>query len=86
MKLHISQNDPDINKRLDLYLTLKIPSHSRSQIKKIIESNQVSVNKSICYKAGYKVQENDEIEFPDIEPEDSKFTKLPKSKFSKDIL
>lgn len=67
MKINVPELSKDLGKRLDLYLSLNLPKYSRSFIKKTIESNKVLVNGEVCYKAGYKIQPNDVIEFPDIE-------------------
>lgn len=47
--------------RLDIALSLLMPSVSRSVIKKQIESNNVKVNDEIEYKANYKVKVGDKI-------------------------
>jgi 23S rRNA pseudouridine1911/1915/1917 synthase len=57
----------NIGNRLDLFVALALPAYTRSQIKRVIESNQVFVNEVINYKAGYKVQKNDVIKFPKLE-------------------
>lgn len=64
MILNVPKNDPDIGIRLDLYLAIKLSNVTRSEIKKTIESNQVKVNREVCYKPAYRVQVNDKIEFP----------------------
>ena len=54
--------DTEANQRLDIFLTLKFKEKniSRSQIKNLIEKNNVFVNgKKI--KAGYVIKKNDEI-------------------------
>lgn len=57
----------DANRRLDLFLALKLPQYSRSFIKKTIESNKVFVNGIVNYKAGYKVKVGDIIKFPALQ-------------------
>ena len=63
-KLEVLATDPDLGKRLDLYIALNLKDYSRSLIKKIIETNQVLVNGIVNFKAGYKVSIGDKIEFP----------------------
>jgi 23S rRNA pseudouridine1911/1915/1917 synthase len=87
LKITVVQNDPDIGKRLDLFLSLKLPQLSRSHIKKTIESNQVNLNGELCYKAGYKVRSLDVIDFPDTDLQPAPHvTSLPKSKFDLEII
>jgi 23S rRNA pseudouridine1911/1915/1917 synthase len=85
LKILIEKSDTDIGKRLDLFLSIKLPQISRSNIKKTIESNKVNLNGVLCYKAGYKVRPGDLIDFPDIEAS-PEVTMLPKSKFDLEIL
>lgn len=69
--------DTEANQRLDIFLTLKLKEKnvSRSQIKNLIEENNVLVNgKKI--KAGYVIKRNDEIKIKfeaernlDVKPE-----------------
>ena len=69
--------DTEANQRLDIFLTLKFKEKniSRSQIKNLIEKNNVLVNgKKI--KAGYVIKKNDEIKIKfeaeknlDVKPE-----------------
>lgn len=63
--------------RLDIYLLKKLPHLSRSFVKKIIESECVSINKTIPRKAGEIVRVGDEISVlipepaaPELIPED----------------
>ncbi|MBN1331593.1 RluA family pseudouridine synthase [Candidatus Dojkabacteria bacterium] len=49
------------NKRLDLFLAFLMPDFTRSQIKKIIGENKVTVNERLEFKANYKVREGDKI-------------------------
>lgn len=57
-------HDDYVGIRLDLFLSFKLHELSRSQIKKIIESNRVFVNDSICFKCAYKLKINDTVFFP----------------------
>lgn len=84
MRFEVSFDDIDVGKRLDLYLSIKIPYLTRKYIKNIIESNRVNVNEKICYKAGYKVCPGDVIEFPDIKPVTQKI--VYNDKFDLDII
>ncbi|MCX8034901.1 MAG: RluA family pseudouridine synthase [Candidatus Dojkabacteria bacterium] len=84
MRFEVSIDDIDVGKRLDLYLSIKIPYLTRKYIKSIIESNRVRVNEHICYKAGYKVCPGDVIEFPDIKPVTKKIEH--NNKFDLDII
>lgn len=87
MNILVDPQDPEIGKRLDLFLSLKLPQYSRSSIKKTIEENKVKLNGEIFYKAGYKVRGGENIEFPEIEHEISNsFESLPKSPFDLEIL
>jgi 23S rRNA pseudouridine1911/1915/1917 synthase len=86
MKIIAQNTDPDLGKRLDLFLSLKLPEFSRSFLKKIIESNKVLLNDKICFKAGYKISANDSIEIPDDMLEVPKNIEIKKSKFDLEIL
>ncbi|MCB0280155.1 MAG: RluA family pseudouridine synthase [Calditrichaeota bacterium] len=57
-ELLVDSNSTDI--RLDIFLTDFFEKQSRSQIKKLIESQQVLVNKQ-AVKSGYLLKENDRI-------------------------
>ncbi len=48
-------------KRLDIFLSEKIEHLTRSNIKKIIESNNVKINKKIANSSSKKVKANDEV-------------------------
>ena len=48
-------------KRLDVFLSEKIEHLTRSNIKKIIESNNVKINKKIANSSSKKVKANDEV-------------------------
>ncbi|BDQ04717.1 MAG: pseudouridine synthase [Candidatus Dojkabacteria bacterium] len=67
----------DANKRLDLFLALKLPQYSRSFIKKTIESNKVFVNGIVNYKAGYKVKVGDIIKFPALQYQTNSSNLIP---------
>lgn len=86
MEIIIDTQDKDIGKRLDLFLSLHVPDISRSAIKKTIESNKVTVNSEICYKAGYKVRGGDVLTYPDEELQTLPYTKLIPSEFDLEIL
>lgn len=86
MEIIVDSLDPDIGKRLDLYISLKLPKYTRSLIKKTIESNEVFVNNEINYKAGYKVKINDRILFPEINDYKNTFVELKPSLFDLKIL
>ncbi len=59
----------DEGMRLDVYLSQNLEDLSRSHIKKLLDSELVSVN-GHKKKPSYKVQDGDEImmELPDVEP------------------
>ncbi len=59
IKLLVEQNDS--GKRLDIYLTEKIDFLSRSNIKKIIFSNKVKINKKLVNFPSKKIKLNDDI-------------------------
>jgi 23S rRNA pseudouridine1911/1915/1917 synthase len=87
LKIIVEDNDIDLGKRLDLYLSLKLPQYSRSLIKKVIESNKVTIQDEVCFKAGYKIRNGDVIDFPedsDVIPSPSQT--LEKSPFDLEIL
>ncbi len=87
MKFIVKENDPDIGKRLDLYLSLLLPQLSRSHIKKTIESNLVNLNNELCFKAGHKVKAIDEIDYPETDlSTPPTLGSLPKSKFDLEII
>ncbi len=54
--------DQEIGSRLDIVLVKLLPSLSRSNLKKIIESKQVKINNSIIESPSKKLKENDVIE------------------------
>ena len=60
MKLLVEKEDD--GKRLDICLSKRINQFTRSNIKKIIESNNVKINKKITNFSSKKVKLNDEIE------------------------
>ena len=51
----------DTGKRLDIFLSEKINNTTRSNIKKIIESQNVKINEKIVCLPSKKVKVNDEI-------------------------
>ncbi len=53
--------EKDHGKRLDVFLSKKIDYLTRSNIKKIIETNDVKINKKIIISSSKKVRENDSI-------------------------
>ncbi len=83
--INVDSNEPDLGKRLDLFLALKLSDYSRSLIKRTIESNQVFINGQVNFKAGYKVASGDTISFPKINIKSS-FTELEPSPFDLEIL
>ncbi len=54
--------DQEAGSRLDIVLVKLLPSLSRSNLKKIIESKQVKINNSIIESPSKKLKENDFIE------------------------
>ncbi len=54
--------DQEMGSRLDIILVKLLPSLSRSNLKKIIESKQVKINNSIIESPSKKLKENDVIE------------------------
>jgi len=59
MKFLVKEEDD--SKRIDVFLSEKIDHLTRSNIKKIIESNNVKINKKIANSSSKKVKVNDEI-------------------------
>ena len=59
IKFVIEENDSE--KRLDIFLSNKISNITRSNIKKIIESKNVKINKTIINSPSKKVKLNDSI-------------------------
>jgi 23S rRNA pseudouridine1911/1915/1917 synthase len=59
MKFLVKEKDD--SKRIDVFLSEKIDHLTRSNIKKIIESNNVKINKKIADSSSKKVKVNDEI-------------------------
>ena len=60
-------DENDTNKRLDIYLTEKL-GFSRNHISNVLKQNKVYINNNIINKSSYKLKQNDNIEFNDIEP------------------
>ena len=58
----------DAGQRLDLFLTLKHPSLTRSQIQRLIEEGLVKVNEKQA-KASHKIREPEEIDISIPEPD-----------------
>jgi len=59
MKFLVKEEDD--SKRIDVFLSEKIDHLTRSNIKKIIESNNVKINKKITDSSSKKVKVNDEV-------------------------
>ena len=59
MKFLVKKRDD--GKRLDIFLSEKIKHLTRSNIKKIIESKNVKINKKIADSSSKKVKINDEV-------------------------
>ncbi len=55
-------NEKEVGKRLDIFLTEKIDNLTRSNSKKIIKSNNVSVNQKKINLTSKKIKFNDKIE------------------------
>lgn len=53
-------SESEYGARLDVFLAAKVPSYSRSQIKKMIEEGSVLVNGK-AVKAGYSLKKGDEV-------------------------
>src|SRR5262245_10811934 len=51
----------DVNKRLDRFLNEQYPEKSRTQIQKMIQSGQVSIEGKLA-KAGYRIRGTEQIE------------------------
>ena len=49
--------------RLDVFVSGKYPSLSRSQVKKMIEDGEIRINGSVVSKAGLKLKAGDVVEF-----------------------
>ena len=74
--------EKDNGKRLDIFLSEKIDDLTRSNIKKIIESNNVKINKKTYLSSSKKVKTNDSII---IELLIKKLHKLSPSKIKLDV-
>ena len=57
----LSVTELDVGNRLDIFLTKKIQSLTRSNLKKIIEAKQVLINKSIIHSPSYKIRFGEKI-------------------------
>ena len=71
-----SESEP---RRLDVYLTEKLPHLSRSRIQHLIREQLVSVNGEIPSKAGYLLEGQEEIRVdePEVEPSSLKAEEIP---------
>lgn len=71
-------SDEDIKKRLDIFLSEKLDNMTRSYIKSLIDSKNITVN-GIYKKAGYLLRLGDEIniETPEIKTIDAKPENIP---------
>jgi 23S rRNA pseudouridine1911/1915/1917 synthase len=56
----------DVSKRIDIYLSERLPKFSRSFFKNLIENRHVKVNNAVIDKSSYSVKLNDliEVNFP----------------------
>jgi 23S rRNA pseudouridine1911/1915/1917 synthase len=67
---------PDVNKRLDRFLNEQYPEKSRTQIQKMIQSGQVSVEGKVA-KASYRIRGTEQIELSPREVEPSAINPEP---------
>lgn len=74
------------NQRLDLYLTLNIPTISRSQIKYAINHNQVKVNGVVEFHPQYRVKVGDTIELASTKEISARGERLATTKMDLDIV
>ena len=70
MKFLINKNNN--GERLDLFLSKKITNFTRSYIKKIIDSDNVKINKKIVNSPSKKIKTNDKIDINFIKKESDK--------------
>jgi len=75
--IEFSINKKNNGERLDIFLSKKIKNLTRSYIKKLIEKNNVRLNKRISTSASTKVKTNDKIIVNIIEEENFKI--IPKN-------
>jgi len=75
--IEFSINKKNSGERLDIFLSKKIKNLTRSYIKKLIEKNNVRLNKRISTSASTKVKTNDKIIVNIIEEENFKI--IPKN-------
>ena len=54
--------DSDKNSRLDKFLTKKLKTFTRSQIKRVIVSKGVKINKKVVLSASQKIKDGNQIE------------------------
>lgn len=76
--LSFKPSGADLNKRLDIYLSKKLPEISRSQIKKMIDRGDVLLS-GLPAKSGHKLKETDFINIiiPEIKSLDAKPENIP---------
>ena len=55
-------------KRLDVFLTNKLDQLTRTSIKKIIETNNVKINKIVSILPSKKIKKNDVVEIKIVAP------------------
>ena len=70
--IQFSVNKKDSGERLDVFLSKEITNLTRSYIKKIIEKNNVKLNKIVNTSPSTKIKMNDKIEINIIEEENLK--------------
>ena len=70
-------------KRLDVFLTNKLDQLTRTSIKKIIETNNVKINKIVSILPSKKIKKNDVVEIKIVAP---KLEKLIPAKLKLDIV
>lgn len=68
----------DKGTRLDLFLTLHLPSFSRTSVRKILDMGKVKIGDSVEYRPNYRIQ-GDEIIAIDVEGIQLERKKLPAS-------
>ena len=76
-------NNKDRNLRLDIFLTKKLETFTRSQIKKIIGLNCVKINNKIINRASEKIKNKSKIE---VLIKDNKIESIKPSKIKLDIV
>jgi 23S rRNA pseudouridine1911/1915/1917 synthase len=63
MRQSCTVTDEDRGVRLDVFVSHKYPSLSRSQVKKLIDDGEIQVNEIPVSKAGLKLRSGDAVEF-----------------------